>query len=913
MLMQRVDDSADGWSGSEGSGQVLDDVADALTRNQDVEWERCAKLAAPGDRRPLDNLRALARAVSARDATAEETPATGLASFSNRRVRRAAAALLVIASLEVSAAMLLLPWAWGDYHRDHGDFAVFSATRLVGYGVSACLLLFAGRREQRSWLLGFFCLLKGTASSALMLPAFLLEMSPPEMYSEFLREIPESTKLFAYLHIPSFLFAPALLWGFARECPRVHRRTRLDDFARRMVQVSVAIGFAIWAVGMIAGELAQAGHAWVPLEVIHDGHLVIVDVLTLGAVGVVAMRARTAHPDEVRRIAVFTTGMLAFVGLAAGYNLAELSSPGIWVSNYRWSPTGAVIEILRFPGVVLLWYSVLAARVPHPREVVRTCCRLLLMRPWLLGSAAVAAAVSLGSRVAGNSERQVGAVIADPLAQALFATAAALVLVLVCREPILRRLDAWAHPESRDQQHALAAAAAALGRARSVRTVNRTVVRAAMRGCGSAAALAAGRGPGSHPFAFQAQDARIRPLPRASAIVRMLGAAGGTLRVHPKDKASLFALLPQDDAAWVAEANADAIVTVPGADGELIGVLVVGRRYDDRLVRAADLPFLEALGAAAGLALGRLWAAVPAGSAQPEAPPARECPVCRTLSTAGDPPGCGCGSAYIEAGVPAVLAGKFQLVRRLGAGGMGAAYLARDMGLERNVAVKALTGPAAFRPAGLKPEAWAMAEVTHPAVAQVHGIESWRGQAFLVVEFLAGGTLADRLRRGPVPGPDAVSIAAELAGALAALHEAGYVHGDVKPSNVGLTSGGSPKLLDFGLARAPNDSAVAGGTLSYASPEVVSGRPAAEADDVWSLCVVLYEMVTGEHPFAGEGFDELARRIRRRRIVSRGRPTAGGGLSASLIAFAASVLAAGRAARPATARAFAEALREVVA
>ena len=107
----------------------------------------------------------------------------------------------------------------------------------------------------------------------------------------------------------------------------------------------------------------------------------------------------------------------------------------------------------------------------------------------------------------------------------------------------------------------------------------------------------------------------------------MLESAGGTLRVHPGDASSFFRLLPEPEAAWVIEADADAIAAVPGPGGELAGVLLAGPRFDGRPVRAADLPFLEALGTAAGLALGRLWAARPPGTPAPEAPPARECPV----------------------------------------------------------------------------------------------------------------------------------------------------------------------------------------------------------------------------------------------------------------------------------------------
>ena len=144
-----------------------------------------------------------------------------------------------------------------------------------------------------------------------------------------------------------------------------------------------------------------------------------------------------------------------------------------------------------------------------------------------------------------------------------------------------------------------------------------------------------------------------------------------------------------------------------------------------------------------------------------------------------------------------------------------------------------------------------MSTVTHPAVAQIHAVEVWRGRPCLVVEFLAGGTLEDRLRDGPLAPAEAVSVVARLADALAALHEKGCLHGDVKPSNIGFTAEGAPKLLDFGLAHAVDDAALVGGTLPYLSPEVLTGRPAEAADDVWSLCVVLYEMVTGRQPFAG--------------------------------------------------------------
>ena len=887
--------------GGEDRDDLVLDVADALSLNQRVEWERCEMLATPAERRALDNLRALARAFAGDEVAEEASSPDGSETRAGAFRRRATRALIAVAAVQVAATLVLLPWAWGDFHRLHGDVAVFMATMLVGHAAAAFLLLAAGRRDMRTWLLGVYCLLKATLPPLTMLQGFFMEWPPPEQSSAFVQALPASNRLFSYLYVPSFLFAPAFLWAFARECPQVDHRARLDNLARGMIPASVAIGFAIWVGNAATVQLALAGYD-VSVALMADASLATLDVLALAAVVVVALRAHTAPAAEARRVVVFGAGFLMYAGVSAADTVAEAFSPGLWGTNYQWSPTVLLMEVMRFPGVVLLWYSVLAARVPHVREVVRATCRRLLMRPGLLGTAAVTPAFAVGWLALSRPERTVGALAADPLAQSLFAAAGMLLLVALGREQILRRLDSWTHPEAADQRRALAAAAAALAQAASIVPVARAVTRAVKRGCGSPAVLAVAVDP-ADAETFQGPAAAVTPLARTSAIAHLLEAVGGTLRVHPDDESSVFTLLPGDDAAWVIETAADAIVPVPGPGGELVGVLAVGRRFDDRLVRPVDLPFLEALGAAAGLAVGRLRVTQSAGSSTPDAPPALACPHCGALAAADEPPGCRCGYAYVETQVPALLARKFRLTRRLGAGGMATAYLARDLRLERNVAVKTPTGMSVPGLMGLKPEAWAMANVSHPAVAEVHGIESWRGRPFLVVEYLSGGTLADRLRRGPVPDREAFSIAASLADALAALHAAGYVHGDVKPSNIGFTAAGSPKLLDFGLAREARDGAIVGGTLRYASPEVVAGRPAEEGDDIWSLCVVLSEMATGEHPFAGSGVGEVTRRIRRRRVGRHGRRMS------SAAAFAASVLSAARPARPATAQAFAGALR----
>ena len=528
------------------------------------------------------------------------------------------------------------------------------------------------------------------------------------------------------------------------------------------------------------------------------------------------------------------------------------------------------------------------------------------MRPGLLAAAAAVPAAVLGWRLR-SPEQEVGAVIADPLVQSLFASTASMLLVVICRERLLHWLDARIHPEAVDQRQVLAAASAALAKAERMTLIVRTLTRAVKRGCGSPSTLLVAPGARLDADDFTALDTATVPLPRTSAIAHMLETAEGALRVHPSNAGSLFDLLPAGEAAWVMETAADVILPVPGPGDEVVGILVVGRRFDDRIVRPADLPFLDVLASAAGQAVARVR--LPTGPGAP-LPAALECPVCRCVTGSGEPSGCDCGSAYIEAAVPRLLAGKLRLTRRLGSGGMGAVYLARDVELDRDVAVKALAGMSAGRSPVLNPEACAMARVAHPGVAQIYGVKSWRGRPFLVVEFLPGGTLADRLREGPVPAPQSVAIVADLAEALAALHRSGYLHGDVKPSNIGFTADGAPKLLDFGLARRTHDAAVAGGTLRYLSPEVLSGRPADEADDVWSLCVVLYEMVCGEHPFAGGGgdSDEVADRIRRQLVGRGARSATDSETQSPVAAFAASMLRAAKSARPATGRAIADAL-----
>jgi serine/threonine protein kinase/Flp pilus assembly protein TadD len=203
----------------------------------------------------------------------------------------------------------------------------------------------------------------------------------------------------------------------------------------------------------------------------------------------------------------------------------------------------------------------------------------------------------------------------------------------------------------------------------------------------------------------------------------------------------------------------------------------------------------------------------------------------------------------------------YKILEKLGGGGMGVVYKAEDTRLKRIVALKFL--PAAFSldpdaEARFKNEAEAASALDHPNICTVHDIdESADGQIFICMACYEGETLKKKIERGPLPLSDAIDIALKVAHGLEAAHEAGMVHRDIKPANIMMTAKGEAKILDFGLAKLAGGAILTKtgstvGTASYASPEQTRGEEVDRRSDIFSLGVVLYEMITGHQPFRGE-------------------------------------------------------------
>jgi tetratricopeptide (TPR) repeat protein len=225
---------------------------------------------------------------------------------------------------------------------------------------------------------------------------------------------------------------------------------------------------------------------------------------------------------------------------------------------------------------------------------------------------------------------------------------------------------------------------------------------------------------------------------------------------------------------------------------------------------------------------------------------------------------------------------KYRLIRLLGSGGMGAVYLAHDPTLDRNVAIKFVAperlGDAAARRRLIR-EARAAAALDHPAICAVHEVltDPPGGGACIVMAYVEGETLADRLKRGPLEVREALSVTTQLTDALAAAHKRGIIHRDIKPQNIMLTGSGRPKLLDFGIAavREPAEPTqttetqtdpvglVPGGTAGYSSPEQVLGGAFDARSDLFSLGAVLFEALTGKRAFNGRTAAEMHAQVLR--------------------------------------------------
>jgi hypothetical protein len=449
----------------------------------------------------------------------------------------------------------------------------------------------------------------------------------------------------------------------------------------------------------------------------------------------------------------------------------------------------------------------------------------------------------------------------------LFVLALTGTILLAARPALVARLDRFFFQNPYDADEVIATV---LEEVRGSRTIGEMSAAVSERLTAALRLYSATLMTSNHAGTLVSAEGVVAPLVRTTALHALLCASPAPFYVDFEREPGAVSRLPEIDLFWLVDHDVRALVPVQGAHGDLVAAVVLGPAKSDESLRTSHGPVITALGASLALPIQRcLNSGLPSdATTASEVRRALECERCGLVLPA-DASRCTCGGPLVGSLVPELLAAKFIASHRVGRGGMGVVYRAIDRTLDRPVALKTLPKVSAEHSTRLRREARTMAALAHPHLATVYGLESWRGQPMLVVEYLEGGTLADRLRQGAVSLLDWIAIGTRVLEALSHVHANGFLHRDVKPSNIGFTRKNTAKLLDFGLATLTGNSAArqaiqahpvqsAGefslsdrfvGTPAYMAPEAFKGETPSISSDLWAFAVVMTEALTGEYPF----------------------------------------------------------------
>lgn len=655
-------------------------------------------------------------------------------------------------------------------------------------------------------------------------------------------------------------FLPAFLWQFAREFPAVNRFSAVDRLGTAAASASLWLATALFAANLLPAIYSGAGE-WVDGVRCFPGPGVwfwnIVFSTAMLAILMILWRARSADVEENTRARIFLYGIAIAISPVATVVIAEGTLPAVAALSATpqgkfWGGVLIYPPLLALP--VLTAYAIGAGDVLHIRVSVQQGLRYLLAK-WLMAAGIAGAAAGLLLYAYRHRELSIATIFESRAARGLLVLNVAAVLVLACRTRLLRALDRWSTPGQYDASGMLATLGDRMRNSRTPLEIAETLAAGAETMLQTSTEVLLLRRDALCPVRPD------MPKPPADSLIPVLAAgAHGPFVVEERHPQSYYALLSAEDRIWIDGQRVALVVPVSPGRGKSgpQALVCVRHRRTTQPFSTSDLRFLGAAAASAGLACDALrteddFSGAPGSEDRQEL--AFECAACGAVSAWPIPSDtCACGGDWKQAALPKDLMGRFSLDRFSGAGGMGTVYLGTDRILGRAVALKTLTrlsAPAARR---LIAEARTMASLSHAQVGVLYATEMWRGTPVLVLEYLAGGTLADRIRRGPMPLDRALLLVLELSVALDHVHRSGVFHGDIKPSNIGFTAAGVPKFLDFGLARAVGDAqspetGQLAGTPAYFSPEVIRGAAPGPALDLWSLGIVLCEAVTGRHPF----------------------------------------------------------------
>ena len=736
------------------------------------------------------------------------------------------------------------------------------AATTIAYGAVGGALVVTGRADPRCVELGAFLLLVASAFA-----------DAPVAGGGWLDPL---RSFMSIVRVDALM--PVFFWLFVRDFPFRAPLGRFFRVPMLAARVSLFVGLGLWALNVVHEVSRVTGAAvltaWTtPFYRAAPGsfYWVILSMLSLPAAPLLIARARHVSAEERRRVMLFVGAVVA--------GLVPLA-----MDLVRRPTRASVIVAIAFLSVPFTTaYSVLVARVADLQVIFRAALQYALARATLLTLVAAPLAWMVWV-VFDNRAATVQELIVGRSGGALLIASATSLLALRLRARTIRTIDRRFFREQYDAEQILRDLVDSCRQTRSARDLAALLASEIDRALHVHRILVLERQPDSSTFSVV--DGSMRPLTASTTLLHMVATARDALDVEADESRSMRAALSIDEQAWLLDCDARLLLPLKTSAGAVVGLLTLGPKRSELPYSVRDRRLLGSVGSAGGLLIERGQAAGSDASVNyaPTDESALECPACGRVSSADTPP-CPCGVPRVDAAVPHVLGQKFRLEQRIGAGGMGVVYRALDLTLNRVVAIKTLPAAGPTDTWRLKREARAMARVTHPHLALILGAESWRGRPLLVVEYLAGGTLADKLAAGPLALHDVVSLGVVLADVLDALHTVGLLHRDVKPSNIGYTAAGSIKLLDFGLARRfdegeeavmdadshPSSLDATGmqrsgpnlvvGTPAYMSPEAIRGVSPDASFDIWALSVVLFEAATGINPFHADSIAGIWARI----------------------------------------------------
>jgi tRNA A-37 threonylcarbamoyl transferase component Bud32 len=755
-------------------------------------------------------------------------------------------------------------------------------------GAAGVMLIAGGTRDLRAQSLGVLLLIIASAFVDPLLP--VLQQGGSVSVMSWARQIcPDAFLAFA-------------LWRFAWLFPTLPAEPQARTIGRTFLAASAALGLVLFILNAAKGltgttaiqgtlrllDRNDATHFYWPL----------LFVVAAPAIVFLLWKSRLQTAADKRRVTWFLASLV--LGLSPML-VAVILTPLIpQLRSPEWQTLiGAALYVMLASIVPSTAYAVTVSHVLDVRLVIRRTIQYGLARS-SVWCAIVGPLLFVAFDIYEHRQITVGAYFSGERPVAPLLLSCLSLVVLTFRHHLLEWLDRWFHRGAADHTEALARLERGFRTTRTVRDVARVLTREVGRAvdAASVAVLIVDEKGGQ----LVALDHEVPPLPRGSALIDLLRSVRTETQLSYRADGALATLLPPSDRAWLSETGFGLFSPLMGSTGTLIGIVGIAEARNGLPYTERDNMLITAMSGQAALKLensrlrerpGHRGSVRDQLSVDWDNEPATRCPECATLW----PPTttqCSCGVATIEAALPLVIKGKFRVDRFIGAGGAGVVYHAVDMTLDRQVAIKTLLVARIEHVSRLHREARAMANVMHPNLALIYGAEHWKSTPLLIFEYLDGGTLLESLRSGPLKLEETIELGTLLADALDRVHSSGVLHRDVKPSNIGYTASGVPKLLDFGLAAIldrsrssrtppavmPTDLGLLEeltwgvhpaasltltqqliGTPLYLSPEALAGHAPEASFDLWSLSLVLYEAFAGRHPLAGEAVMDVVKQI----------------------------------------------------